>query len=87
MPTTQPRIQVTVTTELGRALSAARNNWPDAPRSELVTQLALLGSHALAADQGERRHERRRALEETSGALTGAFPPGYLAGIRADWPA
>jgi hypothetical protein len=27
------------------------------------------------------------AVKETAGALTGAYDPGYLRGLREDWPA
>jgi hypothetical protein len=35
----------------------------------------------------ERERERRRAaIERTAGALTGVYPPGYLAHLRNEWP-
>lgn len=30
---------------------------------------------------------RRAAVEETAGALTGTYEPGYLEALREDWPA
>lgn len=30
---------------------------------------------------------RRAAVEETAGALTGAYEPGDVAALREDWPA
>ena len=29
--------------------------------------------------------QRRKAIERTSGALTGAFPPGFLKKLRGEW--
>jgi hypothetical protein len=37
-------------------------------------------------DELEARERRMRAVEETSGALTGLYEPGYLDGLREDWP-
>lgn len=30
---------------------------------------------------------RDAAVKETAGTLTGAYDPGYLGGLREDWPA
>jgi len=30
--------------------------------------------------------DRRRAIEDTAGVLTGVYPPGYLRQLRDDWP-
>jgi len=87
MPTILPRVQVTVTAALDEALSAARDAWPGMPRSEAISRLALLGRETLTAATQERRQARRDALAATSGVLKDAYPPGYLAEVRADWPA
>jgi hypothetical protein len=36
---------------------------------------------------GWRVERRRQAILATGGTLTGAYPPGHLAALRADWPA
>ena len=43
-----------------------------------------------AVIRGEREVEtaaRRKAIEQTSGALTGAYDEDYLISLRDDWPA
>lgn len=30
--------------------------------------------------------DRRKAIEDTAGVLTGVYSPGYLEQLRADWP-
>jgi hypothetical protein len=32
-----------------------------------------------------RRQQQGAAVEETAGALTGVYEPGYLASLREDW--
>ena len=80
--TTLTRIQVTVTPELERAISQARQVWPRLPTSQLVAALATAGATTL-----EPRPSRRQAVAQTAGVLRGAYPPGYLEDIRQDWPA
>jgi hypothetical protein len=41
-------------------------------------------------DEGEdlarTESDRRRAIEDTAGVLSGVYPPGYLRQLRDDWP-
>jgi len=87
MPTALPRIQVTVTPELDRALAAASASWPGTPRSALVARLAAIGSESLRSQATDRREAHRRALDATAGSLRSAYPPNYLSELRDDWPA
>ncbi len=80
MPTTLPRIQVTVTPELAEALEQARRRWPTLSASQLVASLATTGADAL--DKPANRHD---VLEETAGTLRGVYPDNYLAELREDW--
>ena len=87
MPTTHPRIQVTVTDELRQALAAARTQWPTLPESQLLAALACRGAGTLAAEAGARPAARAAALEQARADLAGCYPPGYLDDLRAEWPA
>jgi len=80
MPTTLPRIQVTVTPDLTRSLERGRQIWPDQPASQLVATLAERGASTLQV-----RGARHDAVAETAGVLRGAYPPGYLKQLREDW--
>ena len=37
-------------------------------------------------ERGEAAARRREAIRRTSGALSGAYEPGYLDRLRQDWP-
>jgi len=86
MPTTHPRIQVTVTPEVAQALAFAQTQWPDAAKSELVTRLVLMGQQNLESQRANDRARRLQAVTETAGTLPGAYGPDYLDQLRSDWP-
>ncbi|MEI4272485.1 hypothetical protein TEK04_12210 [Klenkia sp. LSe6-5] len=86
MPTTRPRHQVTETPEIAAALDRAEQRWPGEPRSRLLIRLIEAGDDASARSEDEKIAARRRAIRETAGKYSGAFPPGYLAELREDWP-
>lgn len=84
MPTTKPRYTITDTGEMRVLLDQAQRHWPDVgDRKELLLRLAAAGAEAIADEGGE----RRRAVEETAGALSGIYEPGELGRLREDWPA
>lgn len=84
MPTTKPRYTVTDTGEVSQLLDEAQRRWPEVrDRKELLLRLAAAGRDAI-----ERKGaERRAAVEETAGALSGVYEPGELERLREDWPA
>jgi len=91
MPTTKPRIAVPVTAEVERALARADLIWPGQPRSQLIVDIVLQWAEQQPPvdDEAERERRieaRRRAIRETAGSLTAAFPEGYLEELRQDWP-
>ena len=83
MPTTR-RYMITETDDLAAVLDVAATRWPDLSRPQLLVRLALAAAELLSAEHlGERRLP---ALEHlASGEF--AYPPGYLAELRKDWPA
>src|SRR5699024_7821894 len=86
VPTTRPRHFVTESDALAAALAAASARWPDLSRAQIVVRLALEGSRAAQHDH-DRRHERRLAApRQGSGALPGAYGPGYREQLPQDWP-
>lgn len=87
MPTTRPRHFVTETDDLRAALDAAARRWPDLSRPQLLVRLALDGDRATQQAHQERRQRRLAAIRRHSGALTGAYGPGYLDKLREEWPA
>lgn len=84
MPTTKPRYTVTDTGDLSKLLDEAQRRWPAVrDRKELLLRLAAVGGEAI----GRFAADRRRAVEETAGALSGVYEPGELDRLREDWPA
>jgi hypothetical protein len=87
MPTTRPRLTITETDELAATLDAAAARWPEVrSRRELLLRLVERGREVLDNERGEEAARRRDAVRRTSGALTGAYGPDYLARLRDDWP-
>ncbi|MBD0021429.1 MULTISPECIES: hypothetical protein [Gordonia] len=84
MPTTLKRIQISETASVTRALETAAQEWPDVPRSELISRLIVAGATTLAATRDARQADRRRALLQVRGSI--AYPDGYLGDLREDWP-
>lgn len=83
MPTTKPRYTVTDTGELSRLLDEAQHRWPELrDRKELLLRLAAAGHEAIEREGAE----RRAAVSETAGALSGVYEPGELGRLREDWP-
>ena len=88
MPTTRPRLTITETDELADTLDAAAARWPEIrSRRELLLRLVEQGREVLDRERGEAAARRRDSVRRTSGALTGAYEPGYLERLRDDWPA
>lgn len=83
MPTSKPRYTLTDTGELSHLLDVAQRRWPEVTdRKALLLQLAAAGSEAIAAEAAE----RRAALADTAGLLSGIYEPGELERLRQDWP-
>jgi hypothetical protein len=88
MPTTRPRLTITETDDVAAALDAAAARWPEVDsRRELLLRLVAQGRDVIDRDRDETVSRRRDAIRRTSGALTGAYEPGYLERLRDDWPA
>jgi len=88
MPTERPRLTVTETDDLAKALDLAARHWPETPsRRELLLRLVEQGRSAIEREHDELAERRRAAIRRTSGALTGVYEPGYLERLRDDWPA
>jgi hypothetical protein len=84
MPTTKPRYTVTDTGEVSELLDEAQRRWPEvSDRKALLLRLAAAGREAIDREAAE----RRAAVEETAGALSGVYEPGELERLREDWPA
>ena len=84
MPTTKPRYTVTDTGEVRDLLDEAQRRWPGVrDRKTLLLRLAAAGRETIEREVAE----RRAAVEETAGALSGVYEPGELERLREDWPA
>jgi hypothetical protein len=88
MPTSRPRHTLTESDDLSRALEDAAKRWPEDrdARGRLLVRLVHEGHRAIREENAQRAAARREALRSTSGALTGAYEPGYLERLRHEWP-
>lgn len=83
VPTTRPRYTLTDTGILREQLDEAQRRWPDVrDRKELLLRLTAAGQKAIERES----QERKRAIKETAGLLTGVYPPDALELLREDWP-
>jgi hypothetical protein len=78
---------ITETEEVARALADAARRWPEDRKkpSKLLLDLVREGHRSIAEQADRLTADRRAAIEHTEGALTGAYPAGYLADLRGDW--
>lgn len=88
MPTAQPRHTIIETDEISRALEGAAQRWPDDRErpEKLLLDLIREGHRAITPGFEWASEDRRTAIIDTSGALTGSYPDGYLEQLRDDWP-
>ena len=85
MPTTLPRIQITLTPPVEEWLATARQHHNgDAKASELVTELMAKGAEAMRAEDDAARDRRMAALDRLR-ALNIHYPPNYLEDERKGW--
>jgi len=83
MPTTKPRYMVTDTGEVTEMIDAAKRRWPELlDRKALLLRLAAAGRDAIEREGSE----RRAAVAETAGLLSGVYRPDELERLREDWP-
>lgn len=88
VPTTRPRHVITESDELAAALDHAARRWPEdaGSRARLLLRLVEEGHRAVVDRDEQDRRRRLEALADTSGALTGCYPSGYIEELRKDWP-
>lgn len=88
MPTTRPRHTITETDEVARALDEAARRWPQdaGARARLLVRLVEKGRAAISGDRERGAQDRRRAVRETAGSLTGVYRRDELQRLREDWP-
>jgi hypothetical protein len=88
VPTTRPRLTITETDDVARALDEAGERWPEIrSRRELLLRLVEQGRTALLRESEQAAERRREAIRRTSGALSGVYDDDYLSRLRDDWPA
>jgi hypothetical protein len=83
------RHTIAETDAVARALDDAAKRWPqnrDDP-ARLLVRLIREGHTAIRTPRELGAADRHRALQQTAGALTGAYDVGYLGHLRRDWPA
>lgn len=88
MPTNRRRYVVTETEPVAQALNAAARRWPADRdnRSRLLAHLLREGHRAVTEEAENVAANRRKAVTQTAGALTGLYGESYLRDLREDWP-
>lgn len=88
MPTSRPRHTITESDDVTRALADAARRWPEDRdhRTKLLLHLLAEGHRSIAHRGDSEAADRREAVQQTKGALTGCYPAGYLKRLRDDWP-
>ncbi len=88
MPTTRRRLVITETDDVAAVLELAAQRWPEDRdhRRRLLLHLVHEGGRSIEQADESARAAQRRAVERTSGALTGAYRRDELAVLREDWP-
>ena len=87
MPTTLPRYTITETPEVRGWLDDAARTWPEtSTRADLVRRLIEEGHEAISEKQETMAEQRRRAITQASGSLTGVFPPDAHQRFLEEWP-
>lgn len=86
MPTTRPRHTITETDQVAQALDEAAQRWPHEPRGRLLVRLVEEGRAAISDERERALAERRRAIRETAGLMSGTYRPDELKQLREDWP-
>jgi hypothetical protein len=83
MPTTKPRYTITDTGAVREQLDEAQRRWPEVrDRKELLLRLAAAGRAAITREIDQ----RRQAVRETAGTLSGVYRAEELERLREDWP-
>jgi len=85
MPTTKPRIQVTETEELARALEVAEELWPGESKSVQVCRLASLGAESAVEATTRRALEIRKLMDEFHKTMGDSFAGLTLGEVRKAW--
>jgi len=74
---------ITDTGPISDQLDEAQRRWPEVrDRKELLLRLAAAGKAAITRELDQ----RRRAVQETAGALSGVYREDELKRLREDWP-
>lgn len=87
MPTLRPRYTVTESDELARALGEVARAHPELDGDRNAQFRQLVAEATARYDRArEVRLERMRVALGSIAALGLSYPPGYLDGLRAEWP-
>ncbi len=79
---------ITETDDIERAIDDAAIAWPDlrGDRAALLRRLIEHGADVARTTRDERRRQRRKAIRETSGLMTGMYPADAAQSLRDEWP-